>query len=155
MPLKTRLASFIATAGGSGHAPVAPGTAGSLVAAVLFFRLGTFAWTIQLLLILAVLAVGLWASAELEHFTGLHDDRRIVIDEVVGLWITLFSFEPTLPTVLAGFFLFRAMDIFKPFPANWIDERWKGASSVLFDDVVAGIYAHFLLRLGMRLAVLL
>lgn len=151
MPFRLRLASFIGTAGGAGHSPVAPGTAGSFVAALLFFYLGTSAWTIQLIVIGLVIGIGIWSANELEEFTGLHDDRRIVVDEVIGLWITLFAFPPTIGIVVAGFFLFRLTDIVKPFPANWIDERWKGGNSVIFDDVVAGIYAHLLLRLGVRL----
>jgi phosphatidylglycerophosphatase A len=155
MSFRQRIASFIATAGGAGHSPVAPGTAGSLVAALLFFVFGSSSWTVQLLLIGLVLGIGLWAAGETERFSGVHDDRRIVIDEVVGVWIALFAFPPTIPTVAAGFLLFRALDIYKPFPADWIDKRWKGARSVLFDDVAAGIYAQILLRLGMRIAGLL
>lgn len=155
MSLKRRIAFFIATVGGIGHAPVAPGTAGSLVAAGLYLALGKWGWTLQLLCIFVAIAIGLWSAREVERFTGIHDDPRIVIDEVIGLWITLCAFEPTLFWIVSGFLIFRILDIWKPFPANWIDQRWIGARAVIFDDVVSGIYAHLLLRAGARLGGLL
>lgn len=151
MSFKTRLGFFLATAGGVGHAPIAPGTAGSFVAAVLFLLVGRWGWSLQLLLILATLGIGLWAAREVERTSGIHDDQRIVIDEVVGLWITLFTFAPTPLWILSGFLIFRVLDIVKPFPANWVDQRIPGARGVIFDDVVSGIYAHLLLRAGERL----
>jgi phosphatidylglycerophosphatase A len=155
MPLKTRLGFFLATAGGTGHSPIAPGTAGSFVAALLFFGLGRWGWSFQLLVIFATILVGLWSAGEVQRFAGTHDDPRIVIDEVVGLWITLCAFPPTPGWILAGFLVFRLLDILKPFPANFIDQRWPGARGVIFDDVVAGIYAQILLRAGQRLEALL
>ncbi len=131
---------------------MAPGTAGSLVAALLYLWIGRYGWTLQVLVILVALAAGLWAGTEMEGSSGIHDDRRIVIDEVVGQWIALCSFHPTPVVVISGFLLFRLLDIFKPFPANWIDQRWSGSRGVMFDDVVSGIYAQLLLRAGFRIA---
>jgi phosphatidylglycerophosphatase A len=148
--LTKRAAFFISTAAGVGHSPWAPGTFGSLLAAVLFFRLGTSPLWAQMLLIAGTTAVGWWGTEVMERHTGRHDDQRIVIDEVLGMWITLFAVSPGWFPVLLGFGLFRAMDILKPFPANWIDRNWPGARGVLFDDIVAGIYAHALLLFILR-----
>ncbi|MFH1262092.1 MAG: phosphatidylglycerophosphatase A [Pseudomonadota bacterium] len=155
MTLTTRLGFFFATAAGAGYSPIAPGTAGSFVAAVAFFYLGRFAWPVHLLAIVLAIVVGLWAAREVERAAGTHDDSRIVIDEVAGMWITLLAFQPTPALILAGFLVFRALDIFKPFPANYIDARWPGARGVIFDDVVCGIYAQLILRAGLRLEALL
>ncbi len=153
--LKKRVAFFLGTVAGVGHAPWAPGTFGSLVAAVLFLRLGTLAVWAQLFWIVAVAAAGMWSIAILEEHTGKHDDQRIVIDEVVGMWITVCAFPPGWFTLLAGFALFRMMDVLKPFPADWIDRNWRGPKGVLFDDVVAGIYARALLFILLRFGHLL
>lgn len=155
MKLSDRVAFWIGTVGGAGHAPVAPGTVGSSAAALLFFGLGRASWSVQLLALLAALGAGLWAAREMERASGVHDDRRIVIDEVVGCWIALLAFPPDVYWIVGGFLLFRLLDIAKPFPADWIDRRWPGARGVMFDDVVAGIYAHLLLRAAQRLENLL
>ncbi|MFH1017509.1 MAG: phosphatidylglycerophosphatase A [Pseudomonadota bacterium] len=147
---KKRLAFLLSTAVGVGHVPWAPGTFGSLLAAVLYLRFGSLPVWGQFLLISATAASGIWAISVMEQHTGKHDDQRIVIDEVVGMWITLFAFPPGWFTFLAGFALFRAMDILKPFPADWVDRKWRGAKGVMFDDVVAGIYARALLFLLLR-----
>ena len=90
--------------------------------------------------------IGVWAAGETEKREG-HDARMINIDEVVGMWVTLLFFQD-LPVVwvLAGFFLFRLMDVLKPFPVN-LSQNLKAGWGVMTDDVLAGLYAHGLLRL--------
>jgi phosphatidylglycerophosphatase A len=150
-----RLAKVIATGLGTGYSPIAPGTAGSVLGVGLFFFIAQLMWYWQAGIILGVLLVGLWASKVWEEITGRHDDGRIVIDEIVGVWIALFAFSFQGWTFLGGFLLFRLFDIWKPFPANWIDRSWKGAKGVMFDDVVAGLFAQAVLRLLFRLGTLL
>jgi len=145
-----RIGLFIATAGGAGHSPVAPGTAGALVGLLLYVGLGQLNERLQAFIVLGVLAAGFWATGVLLRRYGTHDDSRIVIDEVVGLWITLYAMPVTPLWFAIGFILFRFLDILKPFPANWFDRKMPGSAGVLLDDVVCGIYGQALLRVLMR-----
>lgn len=141
------ISRLLVTVFGAGLLPVAPGTAGSLVA-VGAYALGL--WRLPLwgmgLVLLGTYLCGYLAIRRYERETGRHDDSRIVIDEVVGQWITLFATPPTPLHLGLAFFLFRLCDIVKPYPANRID-RLPGAAAVLLDDVVAGAWAALLLQL--------
>jgi phosphatidylglycerophosphatase A len=150
-----RMAFFIATSGGFGLSKVAPGTAGSLASLFAYFYLGRFGWSLQLLVIIFTILLGLWSAYEVEKETGKKDDQRIVIDEVIGMWITLWAIPVEIKWLVLGFIFFRALDMLKPFPANWVDQRMKGAPSVIFDDVVSAVFAHALLRATMHLERLL
>jgi phosphatidylglycerophosphatase A len=146
-----RLAIFIATAGGAGDFPYAPGTIGSVVGILTYLILGQLPWSLQLLVILLTLAISLWAVSEMDRETGLHDNPKIVVDEVLGMWLTLWAFPVSWPLLLMGFLLFRVLDIFKPFPASFIDRKLHGAVGVIGDDLMSGLYGQALLRLGFRL----
>jgi len=144
---------FIATWFYSGLLRPAPGTwgtAASLPFAVVLHALGGFpALAIATLL---VFCLGWWATAQETAGKEDHDPGEIVIDEVVGMWITLFPLSGTLwfleleipilpwPGLLGGFVLFRLFDILKPWPVSWADRK-STAFGVMFDDVLAGIYA--------------
>jgi len=146
-------AAMIATWFGSGRLPFMPGTWGSATAL-------PFAWVIHSLwgsvgmLVAAgvVFTVGLWASKVLADSMGQKDPGEIVVDEVVGMWITLALVPPSISLYVIGFALFRVFDIFKPWPVNWADRQLPGAFGVMVDDVLAGIYAlvimAFLVALG-------
>lgn len=86
-------------------------------------------------------------AGEAERIFGKKDCRVIVIDEVVGVFFTMFLFPPTLFYLIAGFLLFRVFDILKPFPAGWIDRKISGGPGVVLDDIVAGIYANLSLHM--------
>lgn len=86
-------------------------------------------------------------AGEAERFFGKKDCQVIVIDEVVGVFFTMFLFPPTLFYLIAGFLLFRVFDISKPFPARWADRNIKGGRGIVLDDIVAGIYANIGLHL--------
>ncbi len=140
-----RVALFLATAGGVGFAPVAPGTFGSAVGVVLFPFVSGLGLGLLLLTTLALLSVGIWAADEAERIYQTKDDGRIVVDEVVGQWITLMplallgrSWDPLWLAV--GFFIFRGFDIWKPGPVLWAERNFKGGAGVMLDDVVAGIF---------------
>lgn len=144
---------FIATWFYSGLLRPAPGTwgtAASLPFAVLLHALGGFpALAVATLL---VFFLGWWATARETVGKDDHDPGEIVIDEVVGMWITLFPLSGTLwfleldililpwPGLLGGFVLFRLFDILKPWPVSWADRK-STPFGVMFDDVLAGIYA--------------
>jgi len=151
-------AVWIATCGGVGYFPVAPGTAGSVVGVVLVAALGRLPvetpWLSVLLggAAVGVFILGVWAASQAESFFGRTDPRQVVIDEVAGQMITfLANPAASWKWLLAGFVLFRVFDVLKPFPAGRA-ERLPGGWGIMLDDVVAGGYGLVtLLVLGMFL----
>jgi phosphatidylglycerophosphatase A len=143
----TRLAVFVATVGYCGYFPIAPGTVGS-AAGLLFYALVW--WTgsplVEAALIVAVFAAGTWAGTTAERFFGGIDPGPVVIDEVLGMLVTLAFIPAGWVAVIAGFFLFRIFDIIKPFPARSL-ERLHGGLGVMADDAMAAVYANLSLRL--------
>lgn len=153
--MKQRLATCIATFFYSGLFPKAPGTAGSLAAICVFILAMPFL-SQALLGLIAVLGyvIGIWASRVYMDTTGKHDPGEIVIDEAVGIAITLMIIHPFLNNSSGGFYSseafiayilafisFRFFDILKPWPISYCDKEIKGAHGVMLDDVVAGIFA--------------
>jgi len=147
----TRLAVFIATAGYSGYFPIAPGTVGSAVGLLVY---GLVWWTgskpLEGVLIAALFAVGVWAGTIAERYFGGVDPGPIVMDEVVGMLITLAFIPVGWSGALAGFFLFRIFDVIKPYPAGRF-EALHGGLGVMADDAMAAVYANLSLRLVMWL----
>ena len=152
------LSLWIATAGGVGFGPWAPGTWGALLAVVLYLVvLERLPFTLFVLIGVLVTAAGIWASDAVEDWFGKSDDGRIVVDEVAGQWIALFpvAFLNGLPLadlpilgidakwflVVTAFVAFRWFDIRKPGPVKWAEKNFKGGLGVMADDVVAGILA--------------
>lgn len=142
------LARVVATAFGSGYAPLAPGTAGSAVGLLLFWPLARLNWPWQALACAVVCVAGTLASARVARALALKDPGIVVVDEVAGQWVTLAGLPFTPATALAGFLLFRAMDVIKPWPARDL-ERLPGGLGIMSDDVAAGVYAHLLLQVGL------
>lgn len=142
----TRLAVFLATVGYCGYFPIAPGTVGS--AAGLAFYLIVW-WTqspiVEVGLIAALFAAGVWAGTTAEHYFGGVDPGPIVIDEVVGMLITLAFIPVGWSAALAGFVLFRIFDVIKPYPARRF-ESLHGGLGVMADDAMAAVYANLSLR---------
>ena len=145
------IAVAIATAGGAGFAPKAPGTAGSVVGVIIYLLLdrgGGSAYYPHAIIFFFI--IGIWASTRVEHLWG-HDAQRIVIDEVVGQMITFGMaagrYSLSALYVVLGFGLFRLFDIVKPFPIRRL-ERFKGGLGVIMDDVGAGLYALAVLTLA-------
>jgi phosphatidylglycerophosphatase A len=147
----TRLAVFVATVGYCGYFPVAPGTVGS-AAGLVFYAL--VRWTgsaaVEAGLILAVFAAGVWAATTAERYFGGIDPGPIVIDEVVGMLITLAFIPVGWSAAIVGFVLFRIFDVIKPYPARQF-ERLHGGLGVMADDAMAAVYANLSLRLVMWL----
>lgn len=148
----TRLAVFIATVGYTGYFPVAPGTIGSAAGLVVYLLVW---WAqsplLEVGLIVGLFLAGIWAGTTAERYFGGIDPGPIVIDEVVGMLITL-AFIPVGPSgAIAGFLLFRLFDVVKPFPARRL-ESLHGGLGVMADDAMAAIYANLALRGVMALA---
>ena len=143
----TRLAVFIATVGYCGYFPIAPGTVGS-AAGLVFYLLVWWAQStvFEAGLILLLFAVGVWAGTTSERYFGGIDPGPIVLDEVVGMLITLAFIPVGIGGALIGFFLFRLFDVLKPFPAGRF-EKLHGGLGVMADDAMAAIYANLVLRL--------
>ena len=142
------LATVVATGLGSGYAPFAPGTAGSLVGLALFWPVSHLSLAGQALATALVFALGVAAAAHVARRIGIEDPGLVVADEVVGMWVSLLGLPLTGVTVVAGFVLFRVFDVFKPYPARDL-ERLPGGWGIMCDDVMAGIYANLLLRAGL------
>lgn len=148
-----RPSRFVATLGGIGTLPVAPGTWGSLAALPLGYALhGLGGFFLLATATLLVCGLGWWATAAEEAATGTHDPGEIVIDEVIGQWIALWPLSAGLshagidpwvfpwPGWVGAFVLFRLFDIWKPGPVGWAD-RQPGATGVMLDDIIAGLFA--------------
>lgn len=141
-------ARWLATGFGAGHAPVAPGTAGSAVGLLLFLPLAPMAWPVQALACVVLFVVGALASGRVARDVGREDPGLVVVDEVVGMWVTLVGVPLGPLTAVVGFVLFRAMDVVKPWPARDL-ERLPGGWGIMADDVAAGVYAGLLVRVGL------
>jgi phosphatidylglycerophosphatase A len=145
-----RLILFIASGAYTGYIRVASGTWGTLVAFPLYwwvFDPLRRDWT-ELYLVVSAAAVlfACWIAGRAEAILQEHDSHVIVIDEIVGYLAATLFMEPTWKTTLIAFFMFRLLDVVKPFPANAIDRSLPGGPGVVLDDVVSGIYANLATR---------
>src|SRR5262245_19104002 len=150
MPFR-RLGVFVATCAHVGYVPVAPGTFGSLVALVLYYLIRRQQSTaIELGAIAVLVVVGLWSATEAEHHFGGIDPAPVVIDEVVGMLMTLALHPVNVWGATIGFFIFRGLDIVKPWPARRL-ELLPGGFGVVLDDMMAGVYGNVLVWALVRL----
>ena len=141
------VARAIATAGGAGYSPIAPGTCGTLVAVPLAWALAGLPLLPFLAVVLAITLVGVWAAAVADRVWATHDSGRIVIDEVAGYLFTLALVDRSdWLTLVVGFAVFRALDIAKPPPVRWLDEHLPGGWGVVLDDVAAGVIGMAVMR---------
>jgi phosphatidylglycerophosphatase A len=136
---------LVATVLGVGYVPVAPGTFGSAAGLLLWLVLPA-SLVVQAGVILVLFAVGSWSGTVAEQHFGRTDPGQVVIDEVVGVLITLFMNPVGWRGAFLGFLLFRVADIVKPFPANRF-ERLHGGVGVMADDAMAAVYSNLALRL--------
>ncbi len=147
-------AVFLVTGFACGFLRPAPGTWGSLLAlAIWWLLLAGMAWPVQLAVVAGTVAAGTWLTHVVGRRYGVHDDPRIVIDEVAGLWLALLGAPATLLAGASGFLLFRVLDISKVWPVGWADRRVSGAVGVMLDDLIAGGLVLVVLQLAFRLLV--
>ena len=149
--LNEKFITLAATGFGSGYAPLAPGTAGTLVGIPLYLVFSAMPWPLWLITIIAFTCLAWYVSEEAEKLFGQKDARCIVIDEIAGLQWSLFLIEPTALHATLGFFLFRLFDIVKPFPARLFQDRLPGGLGVVADDLAAGVYTNAVLQLLIHL----
>ncbi|MCY4590192.1 MAG: phosphatidylglycerophosphatase A [Alphaproteobacteria bacterium] len=135
-------AVLVATVGGIGLIPIAPGTWGSLAAVPAGWLIVNVLGVAGLLAaIVAIFALGVWASGRYAARAGEHDPGSCVIDEVVGQLIVVAALPPDPWFLAGGFVMFRLFDIIKPWPAGLVDQRVPGGLGIMLDDVVAGLQA--------------
>lgn len=146
-----RLILLLASNGGLGYAPVAPGTVGTLAGIPIFWLFARLPAPLWLLTGTALLALACWVADAAGRIYGVADDGRIVIDELVGYLVTVALLPFSWPAALLGFAWFRLFDILKPPPASWFDRHWKNGVGVVLDDVMAGLYGALALRLTLHL----
>ena len=142
--MSTRLGLAIATVFGVGYAPVAPGTFGSAAGLLLWWLLPA-STAVQGAAIVLTFIAGSWGGSVAERHFRRTDPGQVVIDEVMGMLITLFLNPVGWKGALAGFLLFRVFDVIKPYPANRL-EQLHGGVGVMADDAMAAVYANFVLR---------
>jgi phosphatidylglycerophosphatase A len=147
-----RLAVFLATCGYVGYAPVAPGTFGSAAGLAVFVLVrGSGSMLVEIATIVVLFAVGVWSGTEAEHHFGGVDPGPIVLDEVVGMLITLALIPVNAMGAFVGFLVFRALDVFKPWPSGRF-ERLPGGLGVMADDGMAALYANGVMRILVAVA---
>lgn len=143
---------WIAFGFGSGLAPKAPGTFGTLAAIPVYLLMAPLAWPYYLALVVLFTVIGIWACDRTARELGTKDPSAIVWDEFVGFFITMLAVPSALLTasygwawILAGFLAFRLFDIWKPWPIRVIDERVEGGLGIMLDDILAGVMAALIL----------
>jgi phosphatidylglycerophosphatase A len=146
--VKQKTIVFLATGGLIGFSPVAPGTFGSLAALPLCWAISLFDVKMAFTFVLALIVLSTWIAHAAEKIEVQKDPKQVVADEICGMAVALFALPFTPVFVVGGFALFRVFDILKPFPIRWIDKKVPGGLGIMLDDILAGIFANVLLRLG-------
>jgi phosphatidylglycerophosphatase A len=136
---------------GTGFAPVASGTVGTLGAIPLYLALAKLTLPLYLLSTVALTVFACWVADRAGVEFGEHDSGKIVIDEVAGYLVTMAGVPPSWQGVLVGFFMFRLFDVTKPQPARYFDRSVQNGYGVVLDDVCAGVYACIATHLIVRL----
>jgi phosphatidylglycerophosphatase A len=136
---------FLAFGFGSGLAPKAPGTVGTLPALALYWLLSDLPLGAHLAIVTAAFVAGIYLCGESARRLGVHDYGGIVWDEIVAMYVTLLVAPPTVLGWVAAFVLFRFFDIVKPWPIRDLDHRLGGGLGIMLDDLVAALYASVLL----------
>jgi phosphatidylglycerophosphatase A len=134
-------AHFFALGFGSGLAPKAPGTFGTLVGFLLFWLISNYTLHTQLLIIAALFSIGIYFCHKTGKDLGVADHGAIVWDEIVAMMLVLTIAHLHWFTCLLAFLLFRLFDIWKPFPIRQFDAKLKNGFGVMFDDLLAAVYA--------------
>ena len=142
-----KLIVALATGLYSGKIPFAPGTWGSAFALIPWYFCRGLSLVNYLIVLAVIFVVGFLTSGSAEKILDRPDPGCIVIDEILGMFITL-TLAPNHPAAwLLGFILFRIFDVLKPFPVSWFDTHLHGGIGIMMDDVMAGIYALICLQL--------
>ncbi len=148
MKFRERAVLFLATGFFVGTVPFAPGTFGSIIGLPICFLISKLNFLLAGVFALVFVLFAVWVAAAASRILNKEDPAEIVIDEIAGLMVTLVGIPFTAGTAVAGFVIFRAFDILKPFPIRMLEEKVPGGAGIVLDDVMAGIYANIILRLA-------
>ncbi|RMF61085.1 MAG: phosphatidylglycerophosphatase A [Calditrichaeota bacterium] len=139
----------IATGLGFGYSPIAPGTAGSILALVTgYFFLGHHL-PLLLIGIVVITLLGIISASYVENTQGKEDPSIVVVDEVAGMWIALIMVPHSPGWYLAAFLLFRFFDVAKPYPIRSM-EKFHGGLGIMLDDIIAGVYSLIILQIAVH-----
>ncbi|MGD9045932.1 MAG: phosphatidylglycerophosphatase A [Desulfobacterales bacterium] len=152
MKFRQRAVLFVATGFFIGTVPLAPGTFGSIIGLPICFLISRLNLLTAVICTILFILCAIWIAAAAEKALKKKDAGEIVIDEIAGLMVTFIGVPFTLKTVIAGFIIFRAFDILKPFPIRLLERKVAGGPGVVLDDVLAGLYANLILRLAIYAA---
>ncbi len=151
MNFKQKSVMFLATGCYIGNISVAPGTFGSALGLPLCFFLSKINVSVAVLLILLFILSAIWIASVAEKVLKTDDPGCIVIDEIAGIVLTLFGLPFNMTSVTIGFLLFRALDIWKPYPIRLLENKFSGGIGIVLDDVVAGILSNLILRVSLKM----
>ncbi|HKJ66964.1 MAG TPA: phosphatidylglycerophosphatase A [bacterium] len=144
---KTRFQLLLATVGGIGFIPHAPGTIGSAVALVILWFVATLPLLVEVVLFLGLFFLGVWASGSVEDDSVDRDPGYIIIDEFMGMWMAVFFIPTSTAGFLFAFLFFRIFDIVKPAPIDRL-QQLKGGWGIMLDDILAGLFAGIIVLIG-------
>jgi phosphatidylglycerophosphatase A len=150
MNFKQKSVIFIATGCYIGNISFAPGTFGSVLGLPICFFLSKTDLSMAVLLTLIAILCAIWIANEAEKILKTEDPGCIVIDEIAGIILTLFGLPFNIISVTAGFLVFRALDIWKPYPIRFLENKFSGGIGIVLDDVAAGILSNLILRVVIR-----
>ncbi|MCP4135373.1 MAG: phosphatidylglycerophosphatase A [bacterium] len=143
-----KIKEFLFTAFYSGYFPVAPGTAGTVVGMAIYvfeyLVFGSISWAVNAGVVLVMLYPAIKLGDSAEKFYGKKDPQEVVLDEVMGYWISVMFFPFNWTIAILAFILFRIFDILKPYPADKL-QNLKGGLGIMIDDYIAGIYSALVL----------
>lgn len=144
---------FFATGCFTGNISFAPGTFGSILGLPLCFFLSKLDFSVAFLLTSIFILFAIWIAQEAEKILKTKKDPGcVVIDEIAGMLVTLTGLPFNIVSVVAGFFLFRVLDIWKPYPIRFFDKKLSGGVGIVMDDVAAGIVSNLVLRMFLKTA---
>jgi phosphatidylglycerophosphatase A len=146
MKFRDRAVVLLATGFTVGNIPFAPGSWGSLLGLPLWLATARLETAAAAACVLAVIGAAVWVAGEAERALGQKDAQCIVVDEVAGMLVGLAGLPVSAVNCVGAFALFRLLDVVKPFPARWAEQRLRGGWGIVLDDVVAGIYCNLLMR---------
>ncbi|MGB5157577.1 phosphatidylglycerophosphatase A family protein [Desulfobacterium sp. N47] len=146
MNFKDKLVIFLATGFYAGNIPKAPGTIGTIEGLLFCFFLSGVDLLYAAILLALFIVFSIRLAGKAEKILKVKDSGSIVIDEIAGIMVTLFGLSFNIVSVVSGFFIFRLLDIFKPFPIGSIEKRLTGGTGIVMDDIVAGIIGNCILR---------
>ncbi len=141
-----KMIRFLASGGYLGYTPFAPGTVGTIPGLVICFILSLINIWIAILAVVLFIIFSIWIASKAEKTAKEKDPGWIVIDEIAGMTVTLIGLPFNVCFAVAGFMVFRIMDILKPFPIKYIEKRFQGGTGIVLDDIAAGIISNIILR---------